>query len=420
MRTNWAGNLSYEARALAVPGTIPEVQEIVRQADKVRALGSRHCFNPIADTSGVQISMEKFRSIISLDEKLRQVTVQGGTRYGDLGPLLHEAGYTLPNFASLPHISIAGAIATATHGSGMKLGGLATSVAALEFVTGAGDIVRVSREEGERFNGAVVHLGCLGIITSLTLDIEPAFDVHQFVYRDLPLEAVLENFEAIMGCAYSVSLFTDWQSDLIGQLWVKSRVDQTPQVAGNMPYYGAMPAEGAMHPVAGCDAVHCTEQLGVAGAAHERLPHFRMGFTPASGAEIQVEYFVPLESATDAIRALRAVGRHLSPYLMISEVRTVAADEFWMSPFYRQPCVAFHFSFERNQSALMGLLPHLEAALAPFGVMPHWGKVFALAPDVIRSRYSRLEDFRDLVASHDVEGKFRNAFVERLLFDRAA
>ncbi len=417
LRTNWAGNLVYGARERLVPETIADVQEAVRSLARVRVVGSRHCFNPIADTDGTQISLENFRGVIALDAENRQVTVAGGTRYGDLGPWLHEAGYALHNYASLPHISIAGAIATSTHGSGLRLGSLATSVAAIEFIDASGDIVRLSRQDGDVFNGAVIHLGCLGVIVSLTLDIEPAFTVHQYIYRDLPLAAVLSSFEEIMGCGYSVSLFTPWRSDTIDQLWIKSRTGALPQVPGDTPCFGAIPAKQPTHPISGYDAINCTAQQGAVGPAHDRLPHFRMGFTPASGEEIQVEYFVPLERAADAIRAVRAVGPRLAPLLMISEVRTVAADELWMSPFYRQACVAFHFSFQRNQPALMGLLPHLEAALAPFDPKPHWGKVFTMAPAAVRALYPRLDDFRELAASHDPAGKFRNAFINDLVFE---
>ena len=221
------------------------------------------------------------------------MTVEGGIRYGELGPQLHDEGYALHNLASLPHISIAGACATATHGSGVALGGLATAVVAIEFIDAAGDLVTLSREKNaDTFPGAVVSLGALGVITKLTLDVEPAFAVRQDVYLDLPLAAVEAHFDEIMSAGYSVSLFTDWQGDTVEQVWIKTgaRATNSRRAAS---FFGARPATRNMHPLAHLDAVNCTEQMGVAGPSYDRLPHFRMGFTPASGEELQVEYFVP-------------------------------------------------------------------------------------------------------------------------------
>ncbi len=416
-RTNWVGNLTYGAERLVLPDSVGEAQEAVRAATKLRVVGSRHCFNDIADTTGTHLSLERLRRVLSVDKARRQVTVEGGARYGDIGPYLHEQGYALHNLASLPHISVAGATATATHGSGMALGNLATAVAAIEFIDAAGDPVVLSREKDrDAFPGAAVSLGALGVITKLTLDVQPAFDVRQDVYRDLPLTALEAHFEEIMSSGYSVSLFTDWRRDTIEQVWVKSRVEAGGASPAPDSLFGARPATRNLHPLVELDAVNCTEQMGVVGPSYDRLPHFRMGFTPASGEDLQVEYFVPLDKAVAAAKALRRHGDKLAPLLMIGEVRTIAADDLWMSPCYRQACVAFHFSFKLDVPALMRLLPGLEEVLAPFNPRPHWGKLFAMPPEKVRACYPRLAGFRDLLNRHDPKGKFRNAFVERYIF----
>ena len=415
--TNWAGNLTYSANSLLVPSTVEEAQEAVRAASKLRVLGSRHCFNDIADTTGTHLSLERLKRVVSLDEASNRVTVEGGIRYGDLGPFLHERGYALHNLASLPHISIAGACATATHGSGVALGNLATAVAAIEFINAAGDLVTLSRErDRDTFPGAVVSLGALGVVTKLTLDLQPAFNMRQDVYRDLPVAALEGHFDEIMSSGYSVSLFTNWRGDSIEQVWVKSKADDKSKAAPS--FFGARAVTKNMHPLATLDAVNCTEQLGVPGPSYDRLPHFRMGFKPAIGEELQVEYLIPIEHAAEAVKTWHRRGDQLAPLLMVSEIRTVAADDLWMSPCYRQTCAAFHFSFKQDWPALKQVLPDLEEALAPFHPRPHWGKMFTMSPETVRARYEKLSSFLDLLNAHDSDGKFRNAFLERNLFGR--
>jgi len=415
-RTNWAGNLVYGADRFLLPNTVEEILEAVRAAGNVRVVGSRHCFNDIADTTGTQLSLERLNRVLFLDKARSQMTVEGGIRYGEIGPYLHEQGYALHNTASLPHISIAGACATATHGSG-ALGNLAVVVGGMEFIDGRGDLVTISREtHGDTFAGAVVNLGALGVITKLTLDLRPAFQVRQDVFRELPLEALETHFDEIMSSGYSVSVFTAWQADTIEQVWVKSAVEPGGTFAAKDSVFGARPATESMHPIASVDAVNCTEQMGVIGPAYDRLPHFRMGFTPASGDELQVEYFVPREYAVPAIRTLRRHRDQLAALLLMGEIRTIAADDLWMSPCYETPCVAFHFSFKPDWPVLRALLPGLEEVLTPFHPRPHWGKMFTMTPEKIRARFPRLADFRALLRQHDPRGKFRNAFVERNIF----
>lgn len=416
-RTNWAENITYSADRLVVPDTIAEAQEAVRAARKMRVLGARHCFNDITDTTGTHLSLERLRRVLSFDDASRQVTVEAGIRYGDLGPYLHEQGYALRNTASLPHITVAGACATATHGSGTALGNLATAVAGLEFINAAGDLVTLSRaEDGEAFAGAVVNLGGLGVITTLTLDVHPAFAIRQDVFRGLPLAALATHFDEIMASGYSVSIFTDWQSDPLEQVWVKSAVDE--RFSRRDAFYGARPATENMHPLASLDAAECTEQMGLAGPSYDRLPHFRMEIAREGGDELQVEYFVPMEHGAAAVKALHRHGDRLAPLLKIGEIRTVAADDLWMSPCYGQPCAAFHFSFHADVPGLQRLLPGLEEALAPLQPRPHWGKLFTMSPAAVRARYEKLDAFRDLLVAHDPEGKFRNAFLERYIFVR--
>ncbi len=415
-RKNWAGNYTYTAKHLHEPQTVEEVQAIVKKLHVQKALGSCHCFNDIADSPTDQISTKNLKGIISLDETAMTVTVGAGTKYGDIAPELHQKGYALHNLASLPHISVAGACATATHGSGIKNGNLTTSVSGLEFVNGLGEIVRLHRHEhGETFNGAVVHLGALGILTQLTLDIQKTFEVRQEVFQNLPLNALKDNFKAILSAGYSVSLFTDWQNKLISQVWVKRRTDGK-LVDFGPDFYGAKAATADLHPITALSAVNCTPQMGVPGPWYDRLPHFKMGFTPSSGEELQSEFFVPFERALDAILALEKKGELIGPELQITEIRTIAADNYWMSPCYKKDCVAIHFTWKQHPEAVGKLIAMIEETLEPFEYRPHWGKLFTMAPTVLRSRYEKLPEFLALAQNHDPSGKFKNAYLDLNIF----
>lgn len=414
-RTNWAGNLTYSTDNLHIPKNVEELQEAIKKCKKVRALGTKHCFNTIADSKENQISTEAFNKIIGLDKEKNTVTVEAGIKYGEMCKYLDDNGFALHNLASLPHISVAGACATSTHGSGIKNGSLATAVSAIELVNGKGEVVSLSREkDGEEFGAAVVNLGALGIATKITLDVQPTFKMKQVVYQNLPMSALEKNFEAIMSGGYSVSLFTDWRNKNVSEVWVKSKAEDMKEVAPE--FYGAKLATKNLHPIEALDPVNCTDQMGVEGPWYERMPHFKMGFTPSSGKELQSEYFVAFEHAYEGFMAIEKLNEKVAPHLFITEVRAIAADELPMSPFYKKTCVAFHFTWKQEVEAVMALLPEIEEALAPFAPRPHWGKIFTLKPAVLQSRIEKLADFEKIMEKHDPEGKFRNEFIETNLF----
>lgn len=415
VEVNWAGNFAYGAERIYHPETIGAVQEIVAQNRRARALGSRHSFNAIADTPGALIALDRLNRILSLDREAGTVTVEGGVLYGDLCSFLHAEGYALHNMASLPHISVAGACATATHGSGDGNPCLATAVAALDIVRADGGLATISRSvDPDRFAAAAVGLGALGVVVRMTLDLQPTFDVYQEVFDGLDLSAAVDNFDRIMGSAYSVSLFTDWTGDRINQVWRKQKVtaEMDPPVE---QLFGSRLAAAGRHPIDGVEAVNCTEQRRLAGPWHERLPHFRMEFTPSVGEELQTEYLVPRPHAAEALLALASLRGRIAPLLLIQEVRTVAADDLWMSPFYSQPCAAFHFTWKPDWPSVRELLPVIEAALLPLGARPHWGKLFTISPDTVRALYSRLAEFQAVVREFDPYGKFVNPFMAEYL-----
>ncbi|HEY7048245.1 MAG TPA: FAD-binding protein [Jatrophihabitantaceae bacterium] len=401
--TNWARNIAFNAKAYERPGTVDEVRALVGAADRVRVIGSGHSFNRLADTDGVQLSLAGLAPQLDIDTAGRQVRISAGMTYAALAPRLHAAGLALPNLASLPHISVIGAVATGTHGSGDLNPCLATSVASMEMVMRTGDIVTLCRGD-EGFNGSVVALGRLGVVTGLTLDLVPAFGITQYVYDSLPDERLDAEFDAIFASGYSVSVFTDYS---INGLWCKVLADAPPP---GPAAFGGLVALDPRNPVPGLPTENATPQLGIPGAWYERLPHFRPEFAPSSGNELQSEYLLPRENAVAALRAVRALRAQVQPALRISEIRTVAADDLWLSPAYGRDTAALHFTWRPDADAVMLAVAAIEQALAPYDPRPHWGKVFSQA-----GHYERMKQFAGLVAGYDPNGKFGNDFVDSLI-----
>ncbi|HEY4355531.1 MAG TPA: D-arabinono-1,4-lactone oxidase [Acidobacteriaceae bacterium] len=414
-RTNWAGNYTYKAAHLDEPATVQEVQKLVASLTHAKALGARHSFNDIADSPGDQISL-KHLDEMSLNKAAHTVTVGAGVTYGKLAPWLDAEGYAVHNLASLPHVSVVGACATGTHGSGIHNGNLSTAVNAIEFVDGKGQMQTLTRgDKTGSFQGAVVALGALGVITRITLDVIPTFQISQVVYENLSFDQLEHNLDAIFSSGYSVSLFTDWQGHRATQVWLKQNVSgsATPHLPDM--FYGATLQKVKLHPLAGHSPENCTDQLGVPGPWFERLPHFKMNFTPSSGAEVQSEFFVPRSQAYQAILAVEQLRDRITPHLFVSELRTIAADELWLSPAHQRDSLAIHFTWKPEMAAVLNVLPSIEQKLARFNARPHWAKVFTTSRQRIAELYPRLPDFRKLAAAYDPAGKFKNPYLQRAI-----
>jgi xylitol oxidase len=404
---NWAGNVVFSSREVHRPASVEQLQDLVARSDRVRALGSGHSFSRIADTDGEHVTLAGLPPLVEIDDTAATARVSAGLRYGEFTGKLHEAGFALPNLGSLPHIVVAGACATGTHGSGQANGALATAVSAVELVGADGELRTLRRGDPE-FPASVVALGALGIVTALTLDLRPTFGIRQWIYEGL----ALPDAEEALTAGYSVSLFTHWAGAGFEQVWLK-QLDTDPEPP--VRWLGATRAPAPVHMVPGVDPKHCTPQLGEPGPWHERLPHFRLAFTPSSGDELQSEYFVPRAALADALRAVDAVRDRLAPVLQVSEIRLVAADDLWLSPAQGRDTAALHFTWVPDTAAVLPAVAALESALAEFGARPHWGKVFGVAPATVASLWPHLTDFAALTLKHDPDGKFRNAMLETYL-----
>ncbi len=411
---NWAGNIHYSAGSVIYPTSTDEIRNAVMSLPNFKSLGSRHSFSTIADTTGTLISTDKLNKIIGLNEEKNLVWCESGVRYGTLAEWLESRGYALHNLASLPHISVAGACTTATHGSGDRCGNLSTAVQAIEIISPAGEIIKLDKSHPD-FYGAVVNLGALGIVTKIALAVQPTYQVAQFVFEDLSMDVLKDNFDKIFTSGYSVSLFTHWMNKNINQVWVKRRLDETYEQSLNN-FFGAKPATTHLHPIKANSPVNCTDQMGIPGKWFERLPHFKMGFTPSNGAELQTEFFIPRSHAVEAIFAVESLHEKITPALFVTEIRSIAADEFWMSPAYKQDVVAIHFTWKPLAEPVMAVIPEIQNVLTPFNAIPHWGKISTWNAAELSSRFPRFNDFKNLVNKYDPRGKQVNEYLKAKLF----
>jgi len=405
---NWAGNVVFGARRVHHPGSVDEVRSLVASGGPLRVLGSGHSFNRMADTTGDLVSLAGLPRVVEVSADRRSVRVDGGIRYGDLAVALEKEGLALHNTASLPHISVAGAVATATHGSGVRNANLATAVSRLEFISGAGDLVVLTRDNAD-LAGAVVGLGAPGVVTALTLDVMPAFSLRQYVYDDVPRASISAHLSEMLADGYSVSLFTDWTGLDANMAWLK----RAEPMSG--PWFGALPADGPRHPVPGMPAQNSTDQSGELGPWHTRLLHFRMEFTPSAGEELQSEWHVAAVDGLAAIDAVASIRTQVASVLQVCEIRAIAADELWLSPNYQRDSIALHFTWIADTEAVLPVVAEVERVLAPLDPRPHWGKIFTMDPASVRAAFPRFGDFRELVRRYDPSGVFRNEWLDAIL-----
>lgn len=411
---NWSGNIDFSGHRIHAPETVDELRRVVSAVPSIRVIGSGHSCSAVLEPVPDLVRLDQLRQSVEIDAASRSVTVGAATRYGDLCPSLHKAGFALANLASLPDITVAGACLTGTHGSGDSQRGLACAVSALELVGPDGELMQLRRDQDDDgvFQGCVVSLGALGVVTRLTLDIEPAFHATQTVRVGVPLDALSAEFDAVFGAAYSVSAFTLWNHD--ATVWFKCRQDHP----GSLPQVGK-PAREPVHPVPGCPPASCTDQTGRSGAWYERLLHFRVGGTPAAASEVQSEYFLPRAAAPAAIAAVRELRPVLEPVLRISEIRTTRGDDLWLSPAYGRDSTTFHFAWTDDLTQVWPAMLAVEERLAPLGARPHWAKLTTISASSLLADYPRGADFRELATRFDPKGKFRNPFLEKMFEARS-
>ena len=407
--TNWAGNVAFRAERVHRPTSLAELQQVVAGARSVRALGTGHSFNRIADTTADLVSVAALPRVLEVDadRRVRAGLRRRPVRRGGGAAARRRLRPAQPRLAAA-HLDRRRRSPPARTGRASRNGTLASAVSALELVTADGSLRRLARGD-EHFDGSVVALGALGVVHTVELDVQPTYDLRLHVYDGLSYETLTTRLEDVLSSGYSVSVFWDWRSDDALQVWrrLPADADEAPQ-----EWLGAVAADAPRHPIPGLPGTTCTEQLGAVGPWHARLPHFRLEFTPSSGEELQSEWFVAREDAVAALTALQDVRDRIAPVLQITEIRAIAADPLWLSPSAGRDTVALHFTWVRDEAAVAPVVEAVQERLQPFAARPHWGKVFSTAPEVVRGCYDRYDDFEALVRDADPRGTFRNELLD--------
>ncbi len=413
MEHNWSKKVDFTSATLVEPTSVAEIQRTVSEATAIRTVGAGHSFNEIVATGGTLLSLAAMPRRFEIGADRRSVTVDAAMRYGELGPLLDERGLALANMASLPFFTVSGACATATHGSGDGNQGLAAAIRGLELVTADGDVItRNIDDHPDDLAAMSVGLGAFGVITAVTLAVEPRFDMAQAVDIGVPLSATVDRLDEVMADAYSVSLFTDWQDDTIGHVWRKYRLDHDPEPQRDRLGLGGAKLDRPL------TAYH-TDQVMKPGPWFERLPHVLMSRPDRPEIQLQSEYFVARRHGPAAVTAMIEHADTMAPAMqtgVLAEIRTVAADHAWLSPF-AEDTLAIHISWDPDPALVEPVLPVIEDALAPFEPRPHWGKLHSMPSTQLRERYKNFGRWASAVATYDPSGVFRNGYLDDLLTD---
>lgn len=405
--TTWSGNHRYRATEVLLPGDVDELAEVVASAPTLRVQATRHTFNDVADSDASLVSLERLPARVEMVGD--RVRVEGLVTFAQLAPVIEAEGRALHNLGSLPHISIVGATATGTHGSGVRNGNLSSALRAVEIMDADGRTHRIDRTH-EWFGAAALSLGALGVVTAVELQTEPTYEVTQQAYTDVAWEDIVGDIEGVFGGSRSVSVFTTWGDPEHDLVWAKSD-DGAPSWVEEI---GGRAVGDDIH-LGRIRTVDNTTPRGTPGPWHTRLPHFRADALPSDGDEIQSEYFVPLASAREALAAVRALASTFDDQLLVTELRTVAADELWLSPAYQRDVMVIHFTWRNDTDGVLAVLPAIEQALAPFDARPHWGKAFTMPGERILSTLPRSDDFLAVAREIDPRGVFRNDYLRRTL-----
>jgi len=407
---NWSESFQFSATEIATPESTEALQTVIAEAPTAKAIGTRHSFNAVADSpGGVLVDVSTLRDVhLAIDHEQMTASVPAGWTYSQAVRELEAAGVALGNLASLPHISVAGATATGTHGSGDRNPMMSAEIVGVEVVDGEGQL-RVVGEGHPDLGALSLGLGAFGVFTRVVFAVRPTFQVQQDYYRSAPWENVLANLDDIFASAYSVNIHGDFSTDTVRGVWRKHVCDSGEIMVSPERLFGLTLERGQLPNAA-------TTRLHKPGPWSVRLAHFRPDAAPSTGGdELQSEYFVSRAHAVDALDALRSIGDRIDPHLWGAEIRTVASDDLWISPATGRDTLSIGLTWRKHPEAVHDLLPVVESTLEPFDARPHWGKLFAMEAPRLHALYPRLAEFNALRATYDPAATFASPFLDSLV-----
>ena len=424
--TNWAGIQTCSPAAVEHPANDAELARLVKTASSaghpVKVVGAGHSFTDIACTNGYQVHLDRYNRVILADRETQRVRVQAGITLQKLNLELDQHGLALPNLGDIAYQSVAGAISTATHGTGIRLGGLATQVAGLELITADGSVISCSAdEEPEVFNAARVGLGALGILSTVTLQAVPAFNL-RVVNQPMPLDALLENIDEHVESNDHFEFFwvphTRWA--------LTKRNNRTDQPLAPRPRWQELRDDYLMENVAfgavcrmGRRFPSLIPRLATALPGSGRVEYvdksYKVFASPRWVHFSEMEYSIPREAAVDVIRRIRSFvetsGLHIS---FPVEVRFTAPDDIYLSTANgSERCyIAVHvYQGMPYEQYFRGV----ERIMDSVGGRPHWGKLHFQTAETLAPRYPDWDKFQAVRRRLDPEGRFANAYTDRVL-----
>ena len=389
---NWSGLVQWSPELVARPEDESDVIDVVREAAaagrQVRAAGTGHSFTPLCATDGVTMMLSRMSGVVGTDREHGRATVRGGSKLYQLHEPLRQAGLAMTNLPDIDRQALAGAIATATHGTGRALGSLSTQITGARIVTGSGEVIECSRQRRpEVLKAAQVSLGCLGIFTELTLELVPAFRLHE--------KTAIAPFEQCIG-----ELEQQTRSNRHFEFfWVANRdacLVKSLNVTDEREDYERYDDETRL----------TGERVGPSGDVFPSLRNTRFN---------EIEYSVPEERGPDCFRELRELmtGKHKAITWPL-EYRTVAADDAYLSPMYERPTVTLSL----HQAARLEhrhFFADAEAVFRNHQGRPHWGKIHSLDAKQLRELYPEWEAFAKVRAELDPKGVFLNDHLREVL-----
>jgi L-gulono-1,4-lactone dehydrogenase len=429
---NWAGTAAATPARWAQPRSEAEIAVAVKEAAaaglQVRALGSGHSFTPAAATDGLALDLSLWTGITAADPQTGLVTVRSGTTLRALNAVLDEFGLAMANLGDIDAQTIAGALSTGTHGTGARLGGLATQVEALDLVLADGSLVTCSASaRPELFAAARVGLGALGVVTAVTLRCVPSFTLTADE-RPMPVEQVIEQFDTLAGANDHFEFY--WFP--YGRKALVKRNNRLP-AEGRSPAPAPMPGwrrvwefEVVENAAFGtlCRLGRAVPRLipalgrlssaALSARTYGDASH-RVFVTPRRVRFVESEYAVPRESLAGVLAELRrAVPRLAEPVMFPVEVRVAAADDIWLSTAYGRDTayIAIHQYAGLPYRAYFDLF---ESVVAQVAGRPHWGKLHSLDAGRLSPLYPRFGDFLGVRAQVDPENRFGNPYLSRVL-----
>lgn len=424
---NWAGNQVCVPDGVVQPSSVDEVASFVRRAHdggrRVKVIGAGHSFTGVAMTNGSMLSLDRLGRVLDVDPATGQVRVEAGIRLHRLNEELAGVGLAMPNLGDIDRQSIAGAMSTATHGTGLAFGNVATTVVAMQLVTGAGEVVRCSADERpDVWRTARVGIGALGIVTEVTLQCVPAFNLHAHEAIE-PLADVLDDFTAFIASTDHVELYC-MPGARRCQTKRNTRTDAPARPQPRLAYvrdkwigenlgFGVVCRVGRRFPSL---APKVASLVTAAAAERELVDRSDKVFcSPRRVKFVEMEYGIPIDAVPDAVRRVGDVARTLGfPPLFPIEVRASAGDDIALSTAHGRTSgwIAVH---QYRGAPYEAYFRAVEAIMDDYHGRPHWGKLHYQTATTLRRRYPRWDDFAELRARLDPRGVFRNDELDRIL-----